>query len=318
MKNRSVVLLSGEATSVPAAEAKALFLTYDSASDFEMPSPRLVIAKSSADPFVVGSRIAFGRRVGRLLGDRSEGRELLRGRRVRFRSFDLVAGQRPPDPEYYLEGLDAAVDLASPEYELTLVRGHEDYIAVTSPRTMRQGWATRRPRARAFFHPSAIFPKLSRALVNLSRCREGGIFLDPFAGTGSLPMEASLVGARTLAADLSQQMACGALSNMKRFGQDWLGVMRADATASPVTQVDAVATDIPYGRASSTGGRTPGEILELMLPALARMLKPSSCAVLMHPQQVGVRPGPDLEVVEEHHLHVHKLLTRTITVLRRR
>lgn len=318
MKNRSLVLLSGEATSIPGAEAKALFLTYDPASEFEAPSPRLMIVDSKADPFLVGSRIAFARRVGALMGGSSEGREVLRGRRVRFRSFDLVPGLRPPDPERYLEVLDATVDLDSPEYELTLVRGREDYLAVTSPATMKQGWASRRPRSRAFFHPSAIFPKLSRALVNLSRCREGDVFLDPFAGTGSIPVEASLVGARTLAADLSQQMVRGALSNMKHFGQDWLGVLRADATASPVTQVDAMATDIPYGRASSTGGRSPDEILELVVSALAQMLKPSSCAVLMHPQQVEVRPGSCLEVIEEHHLHVHKLLTRTITVLRRR
>ena len=56
---------------------------------------------------------------------------------------------------------------------------------------MRQDWVIRRPRARPFFHPAAIFPKLSRALVNLSRVGAGEVFLDPFCGTGSLLLEAT-------------------------------------------------------------------------------------------------------------------------------
>ena len=318
LKNRSLVLLSGEGTTVPAAEAKSLFLTYDPGSQFLSPSPRVLIAESSADPYLVSSRIAFARRVGALLGSRDDAKRALRGHRISFRSFDLASGLGPADPGDYLAGVDAEVDLESPEFELTVVRGKEEYLAVSSPGTMKQGWSLRRPRQRTFFHPSAIFPKLSRALVNMSRCREGEIFLDPFAGTGSIPMEAFIVGAQVVAADRSAQMVRGALSNMTHFDQEWTGVLRADATVSPVTRVDAVATDVPYGRASSTGGLETRVIIDRVLPSLANMLRPSSFLVLMHPQQVEVRPNPDFEVVEEHHLHVHKLLTRTITVLRRR
>ncbi len=318
MKTSSLVLLSGEGTTIPAAEARALFLSYDSGSKFQSPDPRLLVVRSSADPFRVGSRIAFARRVGMMPEDPSEIRALVKGRRVRFRAFDVTAHASPADPERFLGDMDATVDLRNPEYELTLVRGKEEFLAVTSPIMMSQGWSRRRPRSRAFFHPSAIFPKLSRALVNLSRCREGRVFLDPFAGTGSIPVEASIIGARVLAIDVSQQMAKGALSNMKHFGQCWLGVARADSTRPPVTEVDAIATDIPYGRASSTRGRSPEELVELILPALAAVLRRSSFLVLMHPQAVAVKGSRVFDVVEEHHLHVHKLLTRTITVLRRR
>jgi putative methyltransferase (TIGR01177 family) len=318
LKNRSLVLLSGEGTTVPAAEAKALFLAYDPESEFESPDPRLLVAHSSADPFRVGSRIAFARRVGVMPEDVGEAAELLRGRRVRLRAFDLTPQGADVDLERFLRDIDATVDLVSPDYELTLVRCEKEFLAVTSPGTMRQGWAARRPRARAFFHPSAIFPKLSRALVNLSRCREGQVFVDPFAGTGSIAIEASLVGARVLGVDQSQRMAAGALLNMKQFGQSWLGVLRADSTSPPFARADAIATDIPYGRASSTKGRRPEEIIDLILPALADVLKPGSFLVLMHPQSVLVRSEPDFSVVEEHHLQVHKLLTRTISVLRRR
>ena len=312
------MLLSGERITIPASEAKALFLAADPLSTFEAPEPRVLIADSEADPFAVGGRIAFARRVGYLLRSPSDASGLLTGRRVRFRAFDLTPGMPQPDPGEYLEGIEAPIDLAAPEYELTLVRGTRDYLAVTAPSRMLQGWSKRRPRSRPFFHPSVIFPKLSRALVNMSRCERGDIFLEPFAGTGSIAIEASLVGAEVIAVDLADEMARGAFSNMRHYAQDWLGVVRADSAHLPLRGVRAVATDIPYGRASSTQGRSPELMVELLLPELAGAMDRGTFLVLMHPRGVAVEPTTEFAMEEEHHLQVHKFLTRTITVLKRR
>jgi putative methyltransferase (TIGR01177 family) len=318
LKNRSLVLLSGEGISIPASESKALFLAADPHSTFETPEPRVILAESEADPLAVGARIAFSRRVGLLVQSRSDVGRIVTGRRIRFRCFTLSPNESEPDPAEYLRGLDATIDLVDPEYELTLVRGRRDYLAVTAPEGMMQAWSRRRPRSRPFFHPSAIFPKLSRALVNLTRCRRGDTFLEPFVGTGSIAIEASLVGADVVAVDMADAMARGALTNMKHFAQEWMGIVRADSLRLPIRGVRAVATDIPYGRASSAHGRSPEEMIELLLPELGRAMDPGSFLVLMHPQSLLVEPKPDFVVEEEHHLHVHKLLTRTITVLKRR
>jgi len=316
--SRSLVLLSGEGTTIPAAEAEAVFLTYDPSSTFLSPEPRVLIAESRADPFKVGGRIAFARRVGVFLNEPSDALPWLANRRVRFRCFDLCADGASPDPGEYLRGVDATVDLRNPDYELSMIRGKEEYLAVTAPRGMRQDWSLRRPRKRPYFHPSAIFPKLSRALVNMSRCREGNLFVEPFAGTGSIALEAHLVGAEVVAIDISPTMALGALANMRHFGQEWLGVIRGDAAAMPLRRAAAAATDVPYGRASSTRGRDPSVIMENALDALDSVLGSGSRAVVMHPQSLKVDPGARFSVEEEHNLHVHKLLTRTITVLERK
>ena len=318
MKNRSLVLLSGEGSTVPSAEARALFLACDGDSTFESPEPRILIARSATDPLWVGSRIAFARRVGELLEERGELKERLRGHRVRFSGFDLREDGVAPDPAEFLEGTDVAVDLDNPELEVTLVRGARDYLALTRPGMMRQGWSLRRPRKRPFFHPAAIFPKLSRALVNMTRCREGDLFLDPFAGTGSVLIEARLVGAEVVAIDLAERMARGCLANMRHFRQEWLGVIRADSVRLPLRTVGAIATDIPYGRASSTRGRLPGDMVGLLLPVLASVTAPGSLMAIMHPRDVLLAGSGEFSVLEEHHLHVHKLLTRVITVLERR
>ena len=318
MKSRSLVLLSGEPTSVPGAEARALFLAYDAGSKFESPESRVLLAESVADPFVIASRVAFSKRVGPLVSDPSEVAEAVRGKTIRVRSFSLQEGRPEVPPEQLLRGLDVKVELRTPQFELTVVEGKERYLALTSPSSMKQGWSLRRPRRRPYFHPAAIFPKLSRALVNLSRCRQGDVFLDPFAGTGSLAIEASEVGAKVVAFDRAWKMSRGSLSNMRAFGQEWLGVVNCDSFSPPITGVDAIATDVPYGRASTTAGKEASLVVLDALSVASSLLKRGSVLVIMHPKSLPADPGSDWAIEEEHDLYVHKRLTRTITILRRR
>jgi tRNA (guanine10-N2)-dimethyltransferase len=318
LKSRSLVLLSGETTSLPEAEARALFLAYDPSSRFESPEGRVLLVESVADPAAVASRVAFSRRVGVLVPDSSSVADVVRGKKVRVRSFSLPGGGGPVDPDEVLGNLDVTVDLENPAYEFTVVSGKGKYLALTCPATMRQEWSRRSPRRRPFFHPSAIFPKLSRALVNLSRCKEGELFLDPFCGTGSLPLEASEIGACALGFDLDEAMTRGAVSNMRKFGQQWLGVVRCDSFHPPIRGVDAIATDVPYGRASSTRGRGAKSVVRETLETMPALLKSGSRMVIMHSDAMPVEPTSEWAFEEEHRLYVHKLLTRAITILRRK
>jgi putative methyltransferase (TIGR01177 family) len=318
LKNKSLVLLSGERTSIPEAEARALFLTYDPNSRFVSPEERVLIVHSSVDPLLVASRVAFARRVGLLISDPSDAADAVKGKKVRMRIYSLSVGGAHIDWQKMLQSIDAEIDLENPDFEFTVVEGKRRYLALSSPLKMNQGWSLRRPRQRAFFHPSAIFPKLSRALVNLSRCRAGDLFLDPFAGTGSLPLEAAEVGAKVLAVDQSEKMTRGSLANMMKFGQQWLGVVRCDSFLLPLRRVDAIATDVPYGRAASTRGRDARNVVQAVVETMPALLSRGSRMVMMHPNNVPVGPASDWALEEEHHLYVHKALTRTITVLRRK
>ena len=317
MTNRSLVLLSGERTSIPEAEARALFLTYDPGSRFSSPEDRILVVESSASPERVAGRIAFARRVGLLLPDASTAAEIVRGRRIRVRTFSLGGSTPHPDLPALLEGLDSSIDLENPEFELTLVIGRSEYLALTVPSAMNQGWSLRRPRRRPFFHPSAIFPKLSRALTNLTRCREGEYLLDPFAGTGSILIEAAQIGLNAVAMDRSASMVRGAVQNMKAFRQSWSGVVRADAFNAPLSAVDGIATDTPYGRSASTGGETAKSIVEQVLRRLPGHLRSGGRMVLMHPSHVPVDVPADMSLEEEHYVYIHRKLTRAITILRK-
>jgi tRNA (guanine10-N2)-dimethyltransferase len=321
-------MLSRESTGIPEAEARALVSDLDPTAKFESPEGGLLIAETSADPAAIEARVAFSRRVGLLVpeGRLDDGHiSLLRRGTYRVRVFGEGDGGEGEQEiiSSIAERVEGRVSLESPDREVSAyVSGKgQTYLAITMPRSMRQGWATRRPRSRAFFHPSAIFPKLSRALVNLSGVQPGEAFLDPFCGTGSLLIEASIIGAEPLGIDLARKMVRGARRNSIKYGQPWLGLIRADSRRLPIKGVGAVATDIPYGRASSAGGLKSSEILKSLVEGAPAVLPEGGKLVVMHPKSLQVGPIPEgageLRVEKELEIYIHRTLTRTITVMRK-
>ena len=293
----------------------------DGAAVLRMDEPRILVASTTANADSISRRIAFSRRVGSFVPDgafSSEHLDLIRRGSYRVRVFALDS--RPHTEDVISEvaaRVGGRVSLEKPDVEVTVVRGKKDYIAITRPQEMTQDWAQRRPRRRPFFHPAAIFPKLSRALVNLTRVRRGETIIDPFCGTGSLLLEAYEAGATPVGLDIDGRMVRGARSNMASFGQSWLGLIKADAGRAPLRTVDAICTDVPYGRASSTSGSNTRTIIDDLVVTSSHLLPAEHRLVLMHPKSVTVTSGDGLLLEEQHHLYIHRNLTRTISVLRR-
>lgn len=317
MKNELIILLSGESSTIPEAEARALVLTYDPNAKIEREEPRVIKAITTANLKSVSWRIAYARRVGISVSSytRAELKDVIKGKRGRIRIFNLM-DRKDNDIKKELAELIEKVDLVNPDFELTVIMGKERYIIISIPSAMQQGWSIRRPRLRPFFHPSAIFPKLSRALVNLSRVREGDTLLDPFSGTGSIAIEASIVGLNVIASDISKRMVKGALENMRYMKQEWLGLFLADSCYIPLRTIDTIVTDLPYGRASSTFGREVTQIVQSFLEEACRLLKSGARLVVMHPNTIALNHY-SFNIEEEHEIYVHKNLTRRISILRR-
>ncbi len=322
LPSRVLIILSGENSTLPEAEAGALLRTYDPSAVCRKMEPRVLIALTKAKPEAIAGRIAYARRVGVLLPSGHISRvlrEKVKRGSFRIRKLRLAPSRTPVEQieGKLLSQLDGRVDLDDPDYEVSVIEGKRVYSMLTRPRSLRQDWASRRPRRRPFFHPAAIFPKLSRALVNLSGVKEGEILMDPFAGTGSVLLEASVIGILPVAIDISRSMVRGALANQREFSQSWLGIIQADARSLPVRKVDGIVTDVPYGRASSSHGRSTGEIVRRLLSSAANLLARERVLVIMHPDYVKVTPTREFIKESAHRLYIHRNLTRVITVLRR-
>ncbi|MCD6488705.1 MAG: RsmD family RNA methyltransferase [Desulfurococcales archaeon] len=177
----------------------------------------------------------------------------------------------------------------------------------------------RRPSIRPFFRSIAMPVDMSRALVNLSRLREGQIFLDPFLGTGSIAIEAALIGGRVIGLDINWEMVKGALNNMKYIGLKTPIVIGGDATHLPIKEVDAIATDPPYGRSASTYGVDVKKVYRGFIENAYTVLKDKRYLVLIAPDRLQdfvekILCENGFILKKKYPIYIHRGLTRIIYV----
>ena len=167
-----------------------------------------------------------------------------------------------------------------------------------------------------FFSPGSMDPLLARAMVNLSRAKEGERFLDPFCGTGVIAHEASRVGAVSLCADLDPSMVYGSRINSEHLGLSCEHVLQ-DSAEFPLrsSSIGAIATDPPYGRSVVSLGHDVSDLFSSFLREAARVLKPRSwlsfaMSISLDPEEV--MNGVPLKLKKCHVMRVHRSLARYI------
>jgi len=181
-------------------------------------------------------------------------------------------------------------------------------------------YVERRPRKRVFFHPSAMPAKLARCMVNLAQPRAEDIVLDPFCGTGSFLIEAGLIGCRVVGFDVQWRMVRGTLRNLRYYGVDPDGVLRADARHPPLRSVDYIVTDPPYGRSATTLGRNIQEIVRDFLTKTRDCVSRGRRICIAFPKGTrigGIARRMGFRLIESHSVYVHRSLTRDVAVLER-
>jgi tRNA (guanine10-N2)-dimethyltransferase len=222
----SVFVLSGEELTIPFGEIRALVLTYEPSALIQRKARRIITSTLSDEKLIekVTQRAAYCRFGGKLISESNEASSLTQDfetdiipkkRTFAVDSVSLTMYQCGEIGAKIKSMTNAKVSLGNPDYVFQAEAIPEGLIFGLS----KQGykifeWRHRRPRSRRFFLPSAIYPKLARALVNLSRVRENERFVDPFCGTGSLLIESSMMGMKTIGIDITRWIARGAALNL--------------------------------------------------------------------------------------------------------
>jgi len=103
-----------------------------------------------------------------------------------------------------------------------------------------------------------ISPRIAKIMVNLSQCREGKVFLDPFCGVGSILLEALLTKARVIGLDINRWCVEAARRNLEWLTNEYslkdtdYGVLQGDTrklTSKIREEVDCIATEPDLGPA---------------------------------------------------------------------
>lgn len=336
MANKKFFLLSGEKSTLPQAELRAIIETYDDKASFDIVDERVIIVDGNFDLNTVLNRGAYINAGGYLLTQckiKDAERTInaiafdeFMDNSVSFSAsvFNLSNQHLSGKMEAIIGSAvkrrlpNAKVSLKNPEMVIVGIIFYDNLLlGFTDYTNRKKGWGLRRPRARPFFHPSALYPKFARGLVNLSHVKEGELLLDPFCGTGSILIEASIIGINTIGIDISMKMCRGAMNNLKHYMLDSLGIINSDALVLPIKKVDAIATDLPYGRcASSRGIKILNLLQDFIIKANSTIPKGRYC-VFVHPNTIELNELDQFEVKERHEVYVHRNLTRAITILRK-
>jgi tRNA (guanine10-N2)-dimethyltransferase len=180
-----------------------------------------------------------------------------------------------------------------------------------------KSFSLREPNKRPFSHPSMMGSKLARCMVNLARPKLDCLFLDPFCGTGSLLLEAGLIGCKIIGSDLDPQMIEGCSKNLRHYGIK-RDLIVADARRVPYNNIDCVATDPPYGRSSSTYGSSTRVVISDFLLEIVDILSKNAYVTISSPKcDNEIFENAGFQRIEKHFVYEHKSLTREITVLKK-
>ncbi|NLU46219.1 MAG: DNA modification methylase [Euryarchaeota archaeon] len=201
------------------------------------------------------------------------------------------------------------VDLRTPDLVIQMHMSDRVNLFIEERHVDKDLLRKRKVSERPFFSPISLHPKYARALINLTGARRGDTLLDPFCGTGGIAIEAADMGMRTIVSDFDEEMIFGCQENLDFYGLKAEEAVVADIGDVPgiFANLDAVATDPPYGRSTKTGGERVDRIYARAMDSIARVLKPDSRAGLVLPQVI--RTGPmTLENVFDQ--YVHGSLTR--------
>ncbi|MBU0497383.1 MAG: methyltransferase domain-containing protein [Candidatus Thermoplasmatota archaeon] len=207
-----------------------------------------------------------------------------------------------------------AVNLIAPDIEIRLIVTDDGwYVGRKIADIPRNTFEQRRVHHRPYFSPISLHPKLARTLVNISQISENQTLLDPFCGTGGILLEAGMIGANLIGNDIEEKMIKGCSETLTHFNITQFTLYNMDIGSLPtvVAPVDAIVTDLPYGKSTTTKGE---ELMELYTRAFASFYH------LIKPHGMIIAGGslPEIGHIAEQRftldvvytLRVHRSLTR--------
>lgn len=318
MNNKYFFIHTGDRIELAHAELHALTKTYYPNAGIQNLGERISIVDGDIDVRKVSSRSACIKYAGRLLSidsmDFEPDRYFKNYKRFSCRLINL--SKKNVNMEV-VSLLGKYVKENSPGMKVSLEDPDVNVMYIVTDNVNMIGFTENHykqkqqdPRKRPFFHPVALESKLSRVMVNLTMVKENSTLLDPFCGTGSILLEAADMNIRIVGCDLSSRMCCGALKNTKHRESY---IVNCDALSLPLQfkNIDAIATDLPYGKAASTMKRGSKKLLEGFVSLINREMKGKRCCIMCNKEDVQLFDN----IVEQYDIYEHRSLTRKLMVL---
>jgi len=210
------------------------------------------------------------------------------------------------------------VNLKDPDCEIrALITDSKIYVGLKLFEVDRTQFEKRKVQFRPFFSPISLHPKIAKVLVNLSCIPKGKSLLDPFCGTGGILIEAGLMGTNIIGSDIEEKMIDGCKKTLDHYNIKNYKLFKSDIGEinKIVGNVNAVVTDLPYGKSTTTKGEKMYDLYDRAFENISKVLKKNSRAVIGVSKKNLVSIGNKyMKIKEIHELRAHRSLTRFFVV----
>jgi tRNA (guanine10-N2)-dimethyltransferase len=210
------------------------------------------------------------------------------------------------------------VNLTKPDIEVRAVITEDTaYLGIKKADLDTSHFQQRRGHLRPFLSPITLHPKIARAMVNLSQVKKQQTLLDPFCGTGGILLEAGFIGAQIIGSDIEQKMIEGSQKNLEFYHLKKYRLYCTDIgdIARYAPSVDAIATDFPYARATTTKGEQLKQLYKRAFETISQILKKNRYAVVgLSNEDIRTIGEQYLSIVATYPVKSHRSLTRYFVV----
>ena len=213
---------------------------------------------------------------------------------------------------------DRPVNLTKPDIELrAVITENTAYLGIKKAAINTSHFQQRRGHLRPFLSPITLHPKIARAMVNLTQVKKQQTLLDPFCGTGGILIEAGLLGVKVIGSDIEQKMIDGSRKNL-----DFYQIKKYHLFCTDIAKiirytpsVDAIATDFPYARSTTTKGEKLSTLYHRAFETIADVLKKEKYAVIgVSNQEIRTIGEQYLSLIGTYAIKSHRSLTRYFVV----
>ncbi len=304
---QSFFILSGEHEELARDELVSISKSYDVKAKYSVNS-RLVTITSTVSWKKIAKRATFVRFAGNLVGTFDEISKIefpksdtFACRAINLSSKKINASSLEKETGAILKKkLDSSVSLSNPSLTVYLITtDNERYVGYGDV------LQNKRP-TKAIKHPTELYWKLGRCMVNLALLKEGKTLCDPFCGTGTILLESESMGIHSIGIDFDSKMCNITRKNLVANGYKPNVInSTSDYIQKIKDSVDAIVTDVPYGTASRSS-ESPKKLIRDFISVLPKKMR----LVIVYKKGTDV----DLGKAKKYEVYRHKSLTRVIAV----
>ena len=231
----------------------------------------------------------------------------------------IINGEKiKPEAEYakfvWRKVKNPKVDLKEAKTRIFIICNKKIHVGIFLGETDKS-YLDRKAAMKPSLHPTAMSPKLAKAMVNLTGAEKNETICDPFCGTGGILVEAGLMGFKTIGCDISKKMLAFAEKNLEHCKVRYFHLQADDATKARV-KCNYVVTDLPYGRNSEVTEKLDKLYLDFLINIKKWKIKK---AVVSFPDFINYKKiikNAGFKAEEEFENYIHKSLTKKIVVLK--